>query len=733
MKVVCYLIIFLLSVSIIKAQVIRGKVLSKTSLTPLPGANVYWKNENKGTSTNANGQFELEAIKLPAQLIASFVGFRNDTLRIDDDQIKDIIFYLEESILLKEVEVSAEQSSTFMSMRPAIPIEHITSKELKKAACCNLSESFETNASVDVAVTDAVSGGKKIQMLGLDGVYTQILFENMPFLRGLSSSYGLNFVPGTWVESMQITKGSGSVVNGYESMAGQINIEFLKPEEHEKIFVNLYANHQSRYEANVHLAQKISKKISNLLFLHANTVQSKTDMNQDGFYDMPFSNQINVFNRWNINTEKWESKSGIKVMWDDRISGQTHFNKNVEQKYQKAYGIGVNNQLAEAFTKNGFLFPNKPNKSIGTIVNGKIHRQEMFFGNRKYSGTEQNVNANIIHQSMLGNTFHTLKLGGSFVFDECNENYNDSLFNRTEIVPGTFAEYTYNDELKFSVVAGIRADWHNLFGFRFTPRLHLKYNILQETVLRVSIGRGFRVANLFIENSSVFASARNVIIKTPIMPEDAINTGGSLLHKFTFLGREASFVADYFYTTFLNQVVVDLDYHPQQVWFYNLNGASYSHSTQTEVNFFAFEKFEIKMAYKFYDVQSTYNGILQAKPLVPKHRILLGFSYTTFNEKWKFDASANYFGKSRLPNTSTNPDVYKRNHYSIPYTLAHLQITKIFKHIETYLGGENLLNFIQPNAIIAPNDPFGNYFDASMMWAPVNGRMVYGGIRFKIK
>jgi outer membrane receptor for ferrienterochelin and colicin len=730
-----YLILYtiILTPLYFSAQTIKGRVFSATNKSSLPGANVYWQNTNIGTSTNQNGQFEIEIVNLPEKLISSFVGFKNDTVLVNANNTQEIIFQLEESILLKEVVVTANQPSTFMSMRPAIPIENITSKELKKAACCNLSESFETNASVDVAITDAVSGSKKVQMLGLDGIYTQILFENMPFLRGLSSSNGLNFVPGTWVESMQITKGSGSVVNGYESMAGQINIEFLKPEEHERVFVNLYSNHQQRYEANIHLAQKISKKVSNLLFVHANTVQSKTDMNNDGFYDMPQNKQINIFNRWNINSEKWESKSGVKVMWEDRLSGQTNFNQNLEQKNQSAYGIKINNRLLEGFTKNGFLFPNKPNKSIGTIINGKMHQQEMFFGNRKYIGTEQNINANLIHQSMLFNTFHTLKSGISFMFDEYRENYNDSIFNRTEIVPGIYTEYTYNDELKFSAVAGIRADMHNLYGLRITPRLHLKYNIFKETVLRASVGQGFRVANVFVENSTVFASARTVILKSPLMPENTINTGGSLLHKFTLGGREASFVVDYFYTYFFNQVIIDLDFHPQQVWFYNLNGESYSHSTQAEINFYAFERFEIKAAYKYYSVETTYNGLLLSRPLVPKHRALLGFSYETFNEKWKFDATANYFEKSRLPNTSSNPEIYKRASSSLPYTLLHLQITKVFKHLEAYLGGENLLNFIQPNAIISPNEPFGTYFDASMMWAPVNGRMIYGGIRFKIK
>lgn len=733
MKIIYLVIIILFLPVFLFAQKITGYVYARTDSLPLPSANVYWLKAKKGTTTNNKGFFELETVSLPDKLIVSFVGFANDTLSIDAQPNKLLRIYLTEGNVLGVMEVTGQQSGTFMSLRPAIPVETITAKELKKAACCNLSESFETNASVDVAVTDAVTGGKKIQMLGLDGTYTQILFENMPFLRGLSSSYGLGFVPGTWIESMQITKGAGSVVNGYESMAGQINIEFLKPETHDLLYINMYGNNQSRAEINVHSAQKMAKNAHNLFFIHGSQVPGRIDMNNDGFFDMPQSKQLNVFNRWGFETKHWESRSGVKAMWDERLSGEIGFQPKVDVAAQPWFGVGVTNRLVEVFTKNGFFTDAFPNSSLGTIVSGKYQEQNMFFGMGKYSGRQENMYANAIFQTQPKNGFHTLKLGGSFMYDAYLETFNDSLFSRTEIVPGMFTEYTFNDDKKFSLVAGLRSDWHNLYGFRVTPRLHLKYNLLEGTVARLSAGRGFRVANIFTENSTVFSSARVVHIPAALLPEDAINTGGSIVHTFSLFNREASITADYFYTYFINQVVVDYDQHPQEIWFYNLNGHSYSHSTQIEGSFFPLPRFEMKAAYKYYLVETTYNGILLSRPLIPRDRMLLSLGYTTFSEKWKMDVSGNYFGKSRLPNTSANPEVYRLPEFSSPYLLVHTQITRVFKRLEAYLGIENLLNFIQPNAIVAANDPFGRYFDASMIWGPVNGRMVYGGFRMNIK
>ena len=734
-----YILLITLSITQVYAQNISGKVVGtndKGSKELLPGANVYWQGTTKGTSSTADGTFELPLpISFPSSLIISMLGYTSDTIIITNNSKTDFEIILKKSIDLKEITVETRQASTNYSTFNPINSEVISSKELLKAACCNLSESFSTNASVDVAFTDAVSGARKIQMLGLDGIYTQVLSENMPMLRGLSAAYGLNFIPGTWIENIMVTKGTGSVVNGYESISGQINLEFLKPKEQKApVFINLYGNHKGRAEANVHIAPKINEKWGTLLFLHASDLSLKNDMNKDSFLDMPLYRQYNVFNRWNYHNQKnFEAQFGVKALMETKQSGQTNFNYNNDFGTTNAYGIGINTKALEYFSKTGFMFPSKPYKSIGIQTSGKWQQRDMYFGLRKYKGEQNNFYANIIYANIIKTTNHKYKLGTSYLLDDFSENYNDSAFARLESVPGVFAEYTYTHADNFSLVAGLRADYHNLFGMQYTPRLHLRYNITKSTTVRLSGGKGFRTANIFVENQSVFASSRQVIVQESLNPEIAWNYGISVNQKFNLFNKEAFINIDFFRTDFENQVIVDLDIHVNQIHFYNLNGISYSNSFQADIGFTPIEMFDVKFAYKWYDVKTTYNNLLLAKPYVPQHRVMFNAAYATYMDIWKFDFTTNWLGKARLPNTSMSPIEYQLPQYSKEYFLFNTQITKKFRKFELYLGCENILNYTQKNPIIAPDKPFGANFDASMIYAPIEGRIIYTGLRMNIK
>lgn len=720
------------------AQEIQGKVTAGTPegrTEPIAGAAVYWQSTMQGTTSDSLGNFSLPLPdSLPSALIVSMMGFTADTLVVTQaGEISSVI--LQPSITLAQVDVEVKQSSTLNSNFSLINTEVIGKKELLKAACCNISESFSTNASVDVAFTDAVSGARKIQMLGLDGIYTQVLSENMPLTRGLGSAYGLNYIPGTWVENILVTKGTGSVVNGYESISGQINLEFLKPKEQkERIFLNLYGNQKSRAEANLHYTPKLGTKWGSTLFLHASDVSLRNDMNKDGFLDMPLTRQYNIFNRWDYHNQKnFEAQFGVKALMESRQGGQVRFNPKDERSKDSYYGIGINTSSLEYFTKTGFLFPSRPGKSIGIQTSGKWLKQDMFFGLRNYEGEQKNLYANVIYADYIGTTDHKYKLGVSYILDDYSEKFNDSLFGRTESVPGIFAEYTYIRGENFSLVAGLRADMHNMYGLFMTPRLHLRYNVTKTTTLRLSGGRGFRTSNVFTENQQVFASSRQVIVKEKLLPEIAWNYGVSGNQKFKMFGNEAFVNLDFFRTDFENQVVVDLDQDVHQVVFYNLEGRSYSHSLQVDVGLEPAEEFAVKAAYKWYDVKSTYNNELRDKPYVPKHRVMLNMAYSTYMEIWKFDFTTNWFGQSRIPGTSQNPEQYRLPERSNDYFTLNAQVTKKFRKFEIYLGGENLLNFTQPNPVLASADPFGQHFDASMIYAPVEGRVIYAGFRMAIK
>lgn len=734
------LIVILLSPLWIFAQSIEGVVFGideNKKETPLPGANIYWLGTSEGTTTDAAGKFSLKTpATFPAKLLTSFIGYTNDTLEVNEKN--KITIKLKSNVTLSEVTIQEKQQSTFLSRIEPILTEKITSAELQKAACCNLSESFTTNASVDVVYTDAVSGAKKIQLLGLDGIYSQIQGEMIPLIRGLSSAYGLGFVPGTWIESIQISKGTGSVVNGYEQMAGQINLEFLKPdaENADKLFVNVYSSSGGRGEVNIHTGTKFNEKLSTMLFLHGNSIFRQNDSNHDGFMDTPLQQQYNFYNRWKYHSGKRiESQLNIKGIYETKTGGQTDkaFEEHAGHGGMEKYLIKIETKQAEVSNKTGLMFPGNPDRSLGLITSARYHEIVSSFGLKKYSGTEKTLYANLIYQDKIVNADNKIRTGVSFLLDDFVETYNDSLFTRREIVPGIFAEYSYNNLSTFSFVAGVRGDYHNLYGFMFNPRVNIKINLAEETILRLAVGRGFRVANPFAENASVLASARTVIVREKLLPESAWNYGISLSQGFHLFGREASFSTDYFRTNFLNQVVVDLDYSAREVSFYNLDGVSYSNSFQAEIAVEPFKQFSAKAAYKYYDVRTTYSGILIRTPMTTLSRMLVNFAYFTRFEKWKFDLTMQRFGRSRLPGTTENPQGFQRENYSAPYLTINSQITKKFKRFEVYLGGENLTNFMQRGAIVSAADPFSPYFDASMVWGPGMGAVVYAGLRVAVK
>lgn len=740
MKKSVLLLLILLSTGL-HAQNLRGRVTEapasgKGPGTTLTGVLVFWKGTSVSTMTDGGGDFSLPwPASFPATLYLRLIGYQGDSMVFADSSRNPISFRLrpERTQNGDTLVVQGKQNDFAIPGYRPINTEMITSRGLQSAACCNLSESFERNPSVDAALTDAVSGARKIQMLGLDGVYTQILNENLPLIRGLSAAYGIGQVPGTWIKSILITKGTGSVVNGYESISGQINLDLLKPDQvEERYFLNLYGNQQGRMEGNLHLAHKFSDHIGTMLFAHYSQLQVRNDMNNDGFLNMPLYRQVNVMNRWNWHSDNgFEGQFGIRVLDEDRQGGQTSFVRERDYGTTNAYGIGIRTRQAEFYNKTGYIFK-KPGTSIGTMFSARYHRQDMFFGLREYKGEQQSIYANAIFQTYINNTNHTFKTGASFVYDDYNEAFRDSAFGRIESVPGIFTEYTGNPGERFSVVAGLRGDYHNKYGAFATPRLHLKYHPAEKTTLRASGGRGFRTANIFVENIGIFASSRQVVIPSALQPEIAWNYGGSITQEFRLFKNDAIFNADFFRTDFVNQVVVDIE-DRTQIRFYNLDGRSFANSAQADLNFSPLERFDIRLAYKWYDVRTTYSGELKQRPLQAQHRALLNLAYALPFDRWKFDATAKWFGSARLPQTSPNPAHHSSPLSSAPYFLFSAQITKKFRWFDLYLGSENIGNFMQHNPIIAPSDPFGPDFDASVVYAPIDGRVIYLGLRASFK
>ncbi len=713
---------------------IEGKVyeINSGKKEYLVGVNLRLAGTLIGGQSDTNGVFKIEHTEaFPLYLIASFVGYKTDTLVFTENNTSGISIELKRTIQLKEAIVEARDESLKISTLTPINTTVITSGELLKAACCNLSESFETNPVVDVNQTDAVTGAKQIQMLGLDGIYTQIQAENIPLIRGLSAAYGLSFTPGPWIESIQINKGVGSVINGYESITGQLNIELKKPQTAEAIFLNAYANHEGREELNIQLAQRFKKNSSGELLLHGSMQSKKVDHNSDSFLDQPLYKQVNAYNRWHFGIpNKLEAQVGIRALYEDRIGGQSKFNYKSDFGKTKFYGVGINNQLIELFTKTGTINVLKPYQSFALITSTRLHLQDSYFGLKTYAATQKSFYANTIYQTIISDTRHYIRSGLSLNYNNYFEKINGAPVRTEEVVPGAYAEYTYNDLQQFSMVAGLREDYHNQFGFYFTPRLHLKYNFTQLTSLRLSGGRGWRTARIYAENTGVFTSSRTILPSDDLSPEIAWNSGINFTHKFRIFKRDAVFNIDYYYTYFENQVVLDMeDIH--EIRFYNLSGESYAHYIQGELTLEPLPNLTVLLAYKHNETQTNYSGTNRQRPFIPRDKALVNVEYKTPNKKWSINATTKFMGYSRIPSGGI---VHHGNEIplrSAPYALYSAQLSYFLKQIDLYVGSENISNFTQHNPIIASDEPFSNSFDASLIWGPLMGRLIYIGVRWK--
>lgn len=720
---------------------LRGVVAEeneKGEIAPLIGANVHWMGTTVGAATDLNGVFSVPCRHETEELVISYVGYRPDTVKIENHEYVTII--LKDAGMLKGVEVKYKKKTTEVSFIDPIQTSQINEQELFKAACCNLSESFETTPSVDVSFTDAVTGTRQIQMLGLAGGYTLVSRENIPYVRGLASNVGLSFIPGTWIKSIQLIKGTGSVVNGFEGIAGQINTELKRPEEKEKLFVNAYLNQEGRMEGNINFSNKVNPKWRTTTLLHVNGKLFKRDTNEDNFLDFPTGYAATAMNRWRFdNYRGLESEFGVSGLRSDQTGGEMNFNRNAPRDTKNGYGARIQTNRVEAFLKVGYVFPQKRYKSFGSQFSGVWHDQNSYFGLRDYEAKQYSFYSNLIYQSIIANTDHKFKTGASFQLDYFDEMLDTAAFVRNEKVPGAFFEYTYTHLDKVTIVAGLRSDYNNLYGFFFTPRLHTRFAITDKTVLRLSAGRGQRTANIIAENLGMLASSRRIRIISSndeagfrLNPEIAWNYGINLTQEFRLGKRSGTLTMDYYRTDFQQQVVVDIDDNPQEILFYNLSGKSYSNSVQAQVDYEPVRNLNIRLSYRWYDVKTSYTRGTLEKPLVSPHRAFVNLGYET-GKTWKFDCTLQWLSRKRIPYTASNPQEYVLGNYSPDYFLLNAQVSKLFKKgIEVYVGMENITGYTQDAPILAADAPFSPYFDSALVWGPIFGRTAYAGFRFKL-
>jgi len=727
-------------------ETISGKVVDKNN-KPLEYALISWKDTEIGTEADAQGNFTLEFVS-DGILQISYVGF--EILEISSFLNKqNLVLTLKAEKSLDELVIKTTRKSTTRSHTSNTNTVTMNSGELLKAACCNLAESFETNPAIDVNFSDAISGSKQIKMLGLTSPYILIAEENIPTVRGASQAYGLSFIPGTWVESIQVTKGAGSVVNGFESISGQINTELIKPATDIPFYLNLFGSTDSRFEINTHLNHKLNDKWSSTLFVHGNARVAKNDMNHDGFLDNPLGSQINVMNRW----QYIDQETGLvaflsaRYMKDEKQTGEIDFDKKKDKGTTNLWGSEINTEKFDANAKLGYVFPDMPFQSIGWQNSFSYHNQNSYFGLNEYDITQRSFYSNLIFSSIISNTLHKFSTGLNFMYDNYSENvfnYTAQNYDRIDNSVGAFFEYTYDNANNFALVLGGRVDNSNRLGVFVTPRLHLRYNPWEDAVFRASVGRGKRVANIFAENQYLFASSRQFNIQYSdgkaynLNPEIAWNYGISFSQGFHFLGKKAELGFDFYRTDFQNQIVVDLDQSARTVDFYNLDGKSYANSFQVDLAYNLAKHFNLRAAYKYYDIKTTYQTGNLERPLQAKNRMFVNLEYQTHETdkggSWKFDATWNWLGKQRLPYTGDNLAQNQLGQNTNPFSTINAQVTKVFNdRFEIYVGGENITNYQQNRVILGADDPFGSNFDSTMIYAPIFGQMYYAGLRFKIK
>jgi outer membrane receptor for ferrienterochelin and colicin len=765
------------------AQGVSGTITGEWSdgkTETLVGANVVWKDTRSGTLTNEQGKFHIGIPPGAQKLVVFYVGFQPDTIAYTGQ--KEINITLRQAGSGKEIVVEGERASTYINSRDPQLFQVMNEKELCKAACCNLSESFETNASVDAAYADAITGTRQIRMLGLEGKYTQMLFDNIPAVRGLSSTYGLTYVPGPWVKNIYVTKGVGSITSGYESMAGQINVALKNPDTAERFHLNAYAGNGGRMELNLVVGPKTEKEgeiavveeehlhgpgeehehdeehehrhIKGSLLAHGAMSQLRTDMNGDGFLDNPLFSNVSLRNEWHFDGDGGlGAQLALNYQNINTVSGQLDYNPTDEVRSQ-LWGVNTQTRRYEASTKVGYVFPGKPWKSFGSQVNALYHDQDGEYGFQTYNGQQRSGRVNLLFASRILNESNTFTTGFTYVFDD----YRDTLasnfefyqnvqpLNRQERVPGVFFEYTLKLEDKFTLVAGLREDLHNIYGPLFTPRLHARYSINDHMTLKAVGGIGYRTPVLVMDNVGMLASNRFVMIEGDLAPtekymgldiEKSSNAGLVFTWKGDVLYRPATLSIDGFITEFEKQVIIDYE-TPGYVHIYNLMGKSFSNSAQAELQWSPVRRFDVRMAYRWLEARTQYRDGLRDRPLVNRHRAFTNLAYETRKKangsQWRFDATVQWISRKRIPFVINNHGEHfdePLSTWSDDYWQVMAQATYVFKtNLELYVGGENLTNFMVHDAIIMANDTESSLFDGSLLWGPVFGRMGYVGLRW---
>ena len=722
-----------LTLPVLAQTTIRGHVFDENN-EPIIGATVVCKTTRQGVTTNVDGFFQIQLVAGNNCLIVSFIGYA--TQELHNISTNDLRITLEpDSYVLNEFVLTQRAIGLISHRNATIQTQSITRAELCRAACCNLSESFETNASVDVSFSDAATGARQIRLLGLDGSYIQMMTENIPNFRGTAQLFAMDYIPGSWIETISISKGTSSVRNGFEALAGQINVEYKKPTTMDRLFVNLFAAEKGRYEANIVSGREFNPRLSTGFFFHISDQQKEHDHNNDGFLDDPTTRQLSLMNRWHYRTGRYNSQYLVRFTNERRESGQL-------SSIVDPFRISFTTNRGEFFTKQAFLINDgELVESVALIAAASVHDQRSFFDQTVFDIQQRNIYLSAMYDNQF-TLHHSMITGLSLSHDGFHETLtgrtiHGSPFSHNETVFGGFAEYTFNFYNELVLMGGIRGDYSNLHGFFVTPRMHIRYAPNEFFTLRGSIGKGFRTAHVLAENNFLLASSRHIHIADHLAQEQAWNTGFNATVHIPIRNRELTIAGEYYHTRFINQVVMDRDSDPNAVFFYNLDGRrSFTNVAQIEISYPFFTGFTFMAAYRFNramtDFRNPVTGEVRflSKPLQSHSVGIATASYLTRGGRWQFDVTGQFNGGGRMPTPCAINPLWEETFP--PFNIWLGQVTKNFPRLSVYAGIENAFNFRQHNPIIDAANPRGEHFDATMIWGPVKGRNLYIGLRWSI-
>ncbi len=703
----------------------------------LIGATVFWKDSKQFVLTDTSGRFKIKSKDKAATLVVHYVGYSPAEVEVLPNE-NNLWIEVSGAVVAPEVVITGHSFDNRVSTLEVRNIESINSKELRKAPCCNLSESFQTNGAIDVAYPNALTGVKEIQLLGIRGIYSQFLIENRPTMTGIATPFGFEYIPGSWLNGIILAKGASSVRQGFNGITGQVNADLVRPSTDKPLFVNIFTSSEGRGELNAHLNKKTAYG-GHGLYLHSSLVRNQWDMNQDTFYDSPQRHQLNAMYRWIYDGPSGCMQFNVQAVSDRRQSGQ------IRPMYQPGFfEVSQNNDRVEVWGKYGkeqwlgyrFL-------ELGNIVSASWHRANAQFGPNQYAAEQYSLFFQPLLQTIIGNTNHKMVFAPSFQHDDIRESVNEGDFDRVETVTGIMAEYTFNrpnlsmDIPDLVVVLGSRLDWNSRFGWLFTPRASAKYNFTPDAIVRISAGKGFRSPNLWAENISILASNRSFSFANDLRMEEAWNYGINYTQNFEALKHKGSISIDAYRTDFQRQIIADVDASPTQVSFYNVPGASFSNSVLAVLQYNLFRGLDLKLGYKWNDVRANYyneagSTELRWVPQTARQRALVSLDYTTPAKKWLLNTHIQIIGTQRLPDNSKIPHRYTHDFPSKTPTYAvwNAQITRAWKQMELYAGCENITGFQQHHAIIAANEPQSPYFNGSQIWAPMMRQVGYIGVRW---